>query len=769
MATDFNNNAISTGGGIKPSTKDTPTRIGERIETLSDITSVPNPWIGMIIYVLDTGKRYEVLSLKEVQQGLSKVSRVDQYKEVVDKEYVDDAIANAQLSGGNGGSVNLEGYAKTEDIPTKLSELENDSNFLTSVPSEYITETELNNKKYATQDFVTNEIAKAQLEGGDGDVNLDGFVEEDDVYAIVDEYTDGKKQRYVTQEEYDLMSDAERNSTDIVWNIIDDVNQNVPQDLTLDASNKLQLKDADGNAMGTGVTLNLGLPVASASTLGGIKVGEGLDINSDGVLNISSQSAIGTANEVILVSPSGYKFKLVVSDSGQLSTEAYIEYGRIVLSTSNLTINEGTTSTFDVKLDRAPTNNQIVSISSSHDVISVQPSQLTFNSTNYDTTQTVTINPTLDGIYENYNALLTLSSDNVEDKTISLNIVNTEERPTIPCEAIGLSATILNLMEGKSDTITTMLTPPDTTDEVIWSASNENCTVVNGVVTAVKEGECVITATCGQRQASCTVTIADNPDLGRSYVDDDSLVMDFNFKNLEATTNAIYDSKQNAKLTPANNTNGERCTANGLLMNGNVQGNAKDAEWIKVFQAMDNYTTGITYEFFGNTFPQKIFQLYASGGIIESGTTSGYESGIALVSKYYDSTDTIKENKTGLCRYVSDPNGGADIYISAGAGQQTIGIDKYSHVIVELYPDGTCKMFINGYEAKRANEETVVDFKEYNFSKQVDSAYWVYTCQTTLGADTTKYASSMRIYNRLLTAEEKQNNLQYELASCGLN
>lgn len=38
----------------------------------------------------------------------------------------------------------------TPVIPSKISELENDSNYLTTIPEEYITETELNNKNYAT-------------------------------------------------------------------------------------------------------------------------------------------------------------------------------------------------------------------------------------------------------------------------------------------------------------------------------------------------------------------------------------------------------------------------------------------------------------------------------------------------------------------------------------------------------------------------------------------------------------------------------------------
>lgn len=81
MATDFNVNALTSSGGFKPTTKDTPIDIRSRVATETDIQDIPNPYIGMLIYVLDTGKRFEVLSLKEVTSGMTKVSKVDQYKE----------------------------------------------------------------------------------------------------------------------------------------------------------------------------------------------------------------------------------------------------------------------------------------------------------------------------------------------------------------------------------------------------------------------------------------------------------------------------------------------------------------------------------------------------------------------------------------------------------------------------------------------------------------------------------------------------------------
>ena len=45
----------------------------------------------------------------------------------------------------------LNGYALKTEIPTKVSQLENDSNYLSSIPEEYVTETELNAKGYLTE------------------------------------------------------------------------------------------------------------------------------------------------------------------------------------------------------------------------------------------------------------------------------------------------------------------------------------------------------------------------------------------------------------------------------------------------------------------------------------------------------------------------------------------------------------------------------------------------------------------------------------------
>lgn len=125
-------------------------------------------------------------------------------------------IENIKLNGGGGtgGYVDLSNYATKAELPTKVSQLQNDSNFITreEVPnqdlSEYITESELNAKGYltqhqslagyATEAFVTNKIAEAQLSGGSGNViDLSGYATKDDIKNFITEVPS----EYVTETE----------------------------------------------------------------------------------------------------------------------------------------------------------------------------------------------------------------------------------------------------------------------------------------------------------------------------------------------------------------------------------------------------------------------------------------------------------------------------------------------------------------------------------------------------------------------------------------
>ena len=78
------------------------------------------------------------------------------------KTFVIDEINKAQLEGGDV-NIDLSAYALKTELPTKTSELTNDSNFLTSIPDEYITESELDGKGYLTAQNIAEKADKTEL------------------------------------------------------------------------------------------------------------------------------------------------------------------------------------------------------------------------------------------------------------------------------------------------------------------------------------------------------------------------------------------------------------------------------------------------------------------------------------------------------------------------------------------------------------------------------------------------------------------------------
>lgn len=93
----------------------------------------------------------------------------------------------------------------------------------------------------------------------------------------------------------------------------------------------------------------------------------------------------------------------------------------------------------------------------------------------------------------------TLKDENIACST--LTIVN-------PCTGITLDNDTLTIARGETATLTATVEPADTTNTIVWSSENDNiATVENGVVTAVGLGETTITAACGDKTASCKVTV----------------------------------------------------------------------------------------------------------------------------------------------------------------------------------------------------------------------------------------------------------------------
>lgn len=84
--------------------------------------------------------------------------------------------------------------------------------------------------------------------------------------------------------------------------------------------------------------------------------------------------------------------------------------------------------------------------------------------------------------------------------------------PTIPCESLVLTSggTVELTKPGQNWLLNVMVLPEDTTDRLTYATSNPAVAVVNedGRVTAVGEGEAVITISCGDEFVECVIICA---------------------------------------------------------------------------------------------------------------------------------------------------------------------------------------------------------------------------------------------------------------------
>lgn len=76
---------------------------------------------------------------------------------------------------------------------------------------------------------------------------------------------------------------------------------------------------------------------------------------------------------------------------------------------------------------------------------------------------------------------------------------------------VRLDKTELALTIGETSSLTALVTPPLETigQSVVWSSDNEAvATVSEGTVTAVAVGQATVTATVGEKSATCVVTVS---------------------------------------------------------------------------------------------------------------------------------------------------------------------------------------------------------------------------------------------------------------------
>lgn len=239
----------------------------------------------------------------------------------------------------------------------------------------------------ATETFVKSEIAKAQFESADGNVDLSAYATKNYVDSEIDkiELAPGPK---------------------------GDQGEQGPKGETGEQG----LKGDDGYTPIKGV--DYFTTADKEEMLSGYATEKFV---SDSIANAQLGGGDSVFRDIIF----GEIFELISENDNP-----DIVYGNIILSIDNLEVNENATNAFTVKLDTAPTNTQIVNVSVNNSYCTVNETSLTFTASDYSIAQTVTVNGVHDSAnYNDKSSIITVSSGSTTSKNISVNIRNIDARP----------------------------------------------------------------------------------------------------------------------------------------------------------------------------------------------------------------------------------------------------------------------------------------------------------------------------------------------------
>ena len=282
------------------------------------------------------------------------------------------------------------------------------------------------------------------------------------------------------------------------------------------------------------------------------------DLKQNGV----SQDNINTAvSDYLSKNPIdvGITLRDVVKDEIFIVSTVKEVYGNIIISNPSINVSENSYTTFTVKLDKAPTNNQTISISLDNQNCSIDKTTLLFTPQTYANEQTVKVTGASDPSYENKASIITLSSNNVPNKIINVTIDNIDVEPVLnDISAVYTQGSTKVYPDTPLDSLKNNLV-------VMANYSNGNSNRVNSYTLSgtLTEGTSVITVNYNNKTTTFNVSVISRPVLS-------SITAVYNQGNKDIHPSTDLNSLKDDLIVTANYSDGVNETISDYILEGTL-------------------------------------------------------------------------------------------------------------------------------------------------------------------------------------------------------
>lgn len=379
-----------------------------------------------------------------------------------------------------------------------------------------------------------------------------------------------------------------------------------------------------------------------------------------------------------------------------------LEYGDLVLSAESMTIAEGGSGTFTVKLASAPSVKQTVYLALSDNTkLSVSPASLVFTPDNWATEQTVTLTAAQDEDMKHDTLTINLTSKNVDGKQLVVSVTD-DDIPVLVEDGLWFN---LNLRGRTADN------GEDGDHSLVDS--------VNGYV--CKANNCDFD---GETDGFVEDGLKFKP---ASYFSEQGTINQYNpatYGSIQFfTPNEFYGSTMPSDATQKFNATIEVCMK--------AWGGSEDAAG---FAIVAGYTMLFGF-------------MFASG--VNNGSTY-----------YYDTAGTVQQMTHSRMYYVMNDSG------ELVEAQNYFDFTQVCTYTLTLNETGYVCMYINGKPLRQSDGTAGVQIADFAYYRVWGGGtkYATPSCENNSIGKTSRMVSHIRAYRKALTPDEVKNNADFDIS-----